>query len=109
LSTPRNPLEKTTVFLLPEQLGSKGGSPMDSTPRTHIALPKRSPLRNKMARGEKGGMERLKEIDGKKLWSEWWVEIAFLGVAILCLICRSSSLRFARPRVLCSDTTETPG
>jgi len=89
VSTPRNPLEKTTVLLVPEQLGSKGGTPNDSTPRTHITLPKRSPLRNKMAGdGKKGRIARLKEVNGKKLWGDWWVEIAFVGVAILCLICR---------------------
>ena len=69
-STLRNPLEKTTVTIMPERLGEKAPSTPDSTPRTHISLP------GKKKRGVKW----------RRVGRQWWVEGAWCSASLLCII-----------------------
>ncbi|SPO02105.1 uncharacterized protein DNG_04778 [Cephalotrichum gorgonifer] len=73
LSALRNPLEKTTYTILPEQLMEKAPSTPDSTPRTHISLPGRA-------------KETGSKADYKKLARLWWAEAVWLSVCLLSVI-----------------------
>lgn len=70
--TPRNPLEKTTVTIMPERLGEKAPSTPDSTPRTHVSLP-----------GKKKGVGWV------RIGRLWWVEGAWCSGSLLCIISES--------------------
>lgn len=69
-STLRNPLEKTTVTIMPDKLGEKAPSTPDSVPRTHISLPGR----------------RKKAVAWKRTAKLWWVEGAWCGASLLCIV-----------------------
>lgn len=93
-STPKNPLDKVAVLVVPDQLGSKSPtcSPSGGSPRTHIVLKRREEKRTVRSVGKK--MEErmrscgkaLGEVRWKEIWDGWWMEVAFWGVATLFMI-----------------------
>lgn len=73
-STLKNPLEKTTVTIMPDRLGEKAPGTPDSTPRTHISLP-----------GSK-----KKGFGWRRVGRLWWVEGAWCSASLLCIISEST-------------------